>query len=307
VSIEKALASRQLPERDRRLLGEVAGIRKFAESAGLKPTRNYRSYVRWDGPAVVWVVSASERLELKRREFSFPIVGRMPYISWFSRKDADNYARSLEMDENLDVDIRGAPAYSTLGWFEDPILSTMFQEGAAFGESVGDLASIVIHESVHATHYLKGWGQWNESVAERVAGWLTPKFLAERFGADSPELTAYVDGERRSEAFAAKVAAVYQDLEQLYRSSVSDEEKRARKAEHFKALPPKWNNASLLYAKTYGADREERAAWESLFQKCGSDIHRFLGRVGRIDPDRDWSGLKPGESILPNLALITDC
>jgi predicted aminopeptidase len=313
MSLEKAIQSRKVSDREKRLIAEVPSIRAFATEHGLKPTRNFRSYVQWDGPAVVWVVSASERLQFKRKEFKFPVVGAMPYISWFDRRDADTFAQRLEHDENLDVEVRGAPAYSTLGWFDDPIVSTMFPEGAEFGDAVGDFASTVFHESVHATHYLKGWGQWNESIAERIAEWLTPRYLAHRFGAQSSELKAYLEGESRAKAYSSKLAEAYRDLDALYRSDLPPEAKQAKKMDRLarlmESLPSKrpLNNASLLQAKAYGLDQEERAAWESLYKKCGENVGKLLERVSRIDPKRDWAELSDGESILPNLALITDC
>ena len=81
-----------------------------------------------DRSAVVWVVSASDPLSFQPRTWTFPVVGSVPYLGWFNRDDARAFADELK-GQGYDVDLRGADAYSTLGWFEDPILSTMVGEG----------------------------------------------------------------------------------------------------------------------------------------------------------------------------------
>src|SRR5690606_14306604 len=105
----------------------------------------------------------------------------------------------------MDIDVRGARAYSTLGWFDDPILSSMISEGDA---ALGDLVNVVLHESVHATYYLSGQSPLNESIASFVADRLTESYLEETRGKNSPELATYLKGlragkERRRKLFDA--------------------------------------------------------------------------------------------------------
>src|SRR5690606_7987905 len=107
--------------------------------------------------SVVYVVTVSDALRLNPKVFSFPIAGSFTYIGWFSKEDAQDFGRDFER-QGYDVDVRGASAYSTLGWFRDPLLSSMIRE-------LPDLVNIVIHESVHATLYIKDQSYFNESLA----------------------------------------------------------------------------------------------------------------------------------------------
>src|ERR1700745_251643 len=102
------------------LLGKIADVKKFGTQFGLKPTPNYKEYVKLDRDAVVYVVTVCDPLEFKVKIFSFPIAGSFNYIGWFKKEDAVEFAKKFEQ-EGLDVDVRGAGAYSTLGWFKDPL------------------------------------------------------------------------------------------------------------------------------------------------------------------------------------------
>jgi predicted aminopeptidase len=106
------------------LLKKIPAIKAYGEKEGLRPTKNYRDYVNLDQNAVVYVVTVSDALAFKPKIFSFPIVGSFNYIGWFGLDDAKKFASTFEA-EGYDVDVRGASAYSTLGWFRDPLLSTM--------------------------------------------------------------------------------------------------------------------------------------------------------------------------------------
>src|SRR5664280_430428 len=172
--VEELLKDPQTPPRLRRLLSENGPIKEFAEKQGLKPTRNYREYVQMDRPVAVWVVIASEEFRFKAKEWSFPLVGSFNSLGWFASADADAYAAGVRK-EGWDVDVRGAAAYSTLGWFHDPILSTMIPEGDG---AMGALVNTVLHESLHATVYVNNQSYFNESLACVVADKLTPEYLS---------------------------------------------------------------------------------------------------------------------------------
>src|SRR4029078_3952588 len=135
-----------------------------------------------DRPAAVWVVSACEQLRFRSKEWHFPIVGSFPYLGWFDLEQAKAFADELRA-ESWDVDVRGAHAYSTLGWFRDAVLSTMIPEGK---EALGELVNVVLHESVHATVYIEGQAFFNESIASFIADRLTDHYLIQTRGNKSP-------------------------------------------------------------------------------------------------------------------------
>jgi predicted aminopeptidase len=266
----------------RELLAMVPEIKRFGEENSLRPTSNYRRYAELDRDAVVWVVTASEPLRFRSKTWWFPIVGRVPYLGWFDRDDAHQLADDLAA-EGWDSDVGAADAYSTLGWFDDPVLSTMIARG---DEALGGLVNVILHESVHATLYIDGQTRFNESLAEFCAGKLTVTFLDRRYGRGSKEKAAYLEMHR-----------AYQELDKLYASSRSAEDKLAEKARILHALRERThfrrpiNNATLAAFKNYNSGTPEL---ESLLQACGGSFSRYFGALRALK--------KKGSFTSPNQA-----
>ncbi|WP_437809124.1 aminopeptidase [Sorangium sp. So ce1078] len=284
-SLEDAVGDARRPWRTRALLREVPHIKRFGERHGLTPTGNYRTYVELDRPAAVWVVSACEPLRFRSKTWSFPIVGTVPYVGWFDLEDARAFAAPLKA-AGWDVDVRGAGAYSTLGWLEDPVLSTMISSG---DEALGELANVVLHESLHATLYVKGQTRLNESLASFVGDELTKVFLDERVGPFSAEKTAYMREQERREARVRALHEAYVRLNRLYASSAPNAEKRAEKAavlarleEEIGARRP-LNNAALVQFRVYNSGTSELRA---LLATCGGSWPKFLGALRRLENHR---------------------
>ncbi len=271
----------RVPKRVRDLLGQVDSIKRFGEENHLKPTKNYHRYVELDRSVVVWVVTASAPLKFQSKTWWFPIVGRVPYLGWFKAQDAHALADELR-GEGWDADVGGAEAYSTLGWFDDPILSTMLPEGS---RAIGGLVDVVLHESVHATLYIDEQTPFNESLANFVAGRLTTKYLREKYGEGSPEARAFEDAEERGKRRAAAMHTAYGKLEALYASALPREEKLAQKAKIMTALGAQihaarpLNNASLASFKHYNSGKPELVA---LLDACEGSFDRFLSSVSRL-------------------------
>ncbi|WP_437903755.1 aminopeptidase [Sorangium sp. So ce327] len=284
-SLEDAAFDARKPWRTRALLREVPHIKRFGERHGLTPTGNYRTYVELDRPAAVWVVSACEPLRFRSKTWSFPIVGTVPYMGWFDLKDAKAFAAPLKA-AGWDVDVRPAGAYSTLGWLEDPVLSTMISDG---DEALGDLANVVLHESLHATLYVKGQTRLNESLASFVGDELTKHYLDERVGPFSAEKTAYMREMERSEVRTRALHAAYVHLNRLYASPAPDAEKRAEKDAVLARLKADIgarrpiNNASLVQFRVYNSGTPELRA---LLATCGGSWPRFLGALRRLERHR---------------------
>jgi predicted aminopeptidase len=127
VPIAEALKDPTLSAEEKHKLELAQKTREFAEKdLHLKPTENYTSYVKLDRPYVTYVVSAAPKWELKHYQWSYPFVGKMPYKGYFSEADAKTEEADLKK-EDLDTYMRGVSAYSTLGWFKDPLLSSMLR------------------------------------------------------------------------------------------------------------------------------------------------------------------------------------
>ncbi len=277
-SIPEVVAGGEVPAEVGRLLLSVRAIKAYGQAQGLEPTRNYGRYADLHRPAAVWVVQACAPLSFDVRHWSFPVVGSIPYLGFFEERAARSYAASLS-PEGLDVDVRGAGAFSTLGWFRDPVLSTMLARGDA---ALGDLANTVLHESVHATLYVNDQSAFDESLASFVADRLTVRWLIAVLGSEAAETKGWIAAQARQRARLERLHRTYVALDSLYRSRATDAAKRAAKARILAAvqqdlgLARPLNNAALAGYETYDTGAP---AFERLLAACGGSWPRFLGAL----------------------------
>jgi len=142
----------------------ILGVREFArDQLGLSVGGSYSTLARVDDDQIVHVVTAAPWNRLEPYTWWFPIVGRVPYRGYFDRADAEALAEKLQ-GKGYDTYVRPSVAFSTLGWFDDPLLSNLLRH------EVTTLADIVIHELLHSTIYLAGQTPFNESFANFVGG-----------------------------------------------------------------------------------------------------------------------------------------
>ena len=281
--IDDVVRDRRTSPRLKALLGRVEEIKRFGEKQGLTPTSNYGTYAALDRPVAVWVVTAAEPLRFRNRTWSFPIVGSVPYLGFFDRDDARDLARDLR-GAGWDVDLRGASAYSTLGWFADPVLSTMIADG---DEALGELADVVLHESFHATLYVKGQSLFNESAADFVGDRLAAAYLDEGPGPASPEKMAFLAAQDGHAARGKTMRVAYVKLEALYAGTRPRAEKLAEKARILAELAREVHarrpitNATLGQFDTYDAGRDDLAV---LLAACGGSFPRFVGALRGLGP-----------------------
>ena len=209
-------------------LRTALNIRDFASRVlGLPANASYRRYVDLDRRHVVWSVVAAPELSLEPRHWCFPVAGCLSYRGYFSESAAEEYAESLK-SEGWDVTVAGVRAYSTLGWFDDPLLSSMVDLPEYF------LAGIVFHELAHQRRYVPGDTGFNESLAVVIERAGVDRWIEAAGRAELSERYR-IAAERRA-AFLALVRDLRVDLEALYASSRSDAEKRAAKAERIDRL-----------------------------------------------------------------------
>ena len=281
VAISDVVEQNLLDRRTRELLAHVPRIKAFAEANGLKHTNNYRRYVWLPRPAVVWVVTACDPLRFRPKTWSFPIVGSFVYTGWFDEREAHDVATALAR-EGWDTDVRPSGAYSTIGWFEDAVLSSMFDKGPG---GLGELADTVIHETLHASYFVKDQSTLNESVASFVGEHLAERYLAQTLGDDAPETKRLRDGLTRSHKRGLRMREAYATLDALYKSRATREEKLAEKARITTALRAELHlnrpitNATLIQYKTYGSGQTEL---EALLRACDGSFPRLLALLERV-------------------------
>jgi predicted aminopeptidase len=279
--IHEVLDDPSVPERTREVLALVDRAKTFGQAHGLTPTRSYEEYADLKRSAVVWVVSACQPLRFEVETWSFPIVGSVPYLGWFERRDAERHAARLRR-AGLDVNVRPARAYSTLGWFDDPVLSTMIRGGEG---ALADLVDVVLHESVHSTLYIESQSRFNESLASFVARELTRDFLRSQIGVEVA--AAYLEDQADVDRRRARMHEIYKQLDQLYRSPQSDATKRKKKAQWLAALRTELgfkrpiNNATLAQSRTYHAGV---VPFARVLARCGN-IKTMLAELKRVRAD----------------------
>lgn len=209
-------------------LARAEAIREFASvELALPDNGSYRSYVDVGKPYVTWNVVATPALSLEPKTWCFPIVGCVAYRGYFDEADARRYGDELVV-EDMDVTVVGARAYSTLGWFDDPILNTiLFDAEYRF-------AGTMFHELAHERVFVAGDSAFNESYAVAVEREGVRRWLAR---SSSPAMQKAYDQEQvRREQFLALVLATREKLEALYASSLDDAEKKRDKARLFDEL-----------------------------------------------------------------------
>jgi predicted aminopeptidase len=217
--IESLLASDAYDAEERAKLALVLEARDFAAtSIGLNAAGSYASLSRNDDAAVVHVVSAAERFRLRPYLWWFPVVGRVPYKGFFDLERAQRAAKRLE-DDGYDTYVRPAGGFSTLGWFDDPLLSSQLRFPRA------DLVNLVLHELLHSTSYTPGQAAFAESFATFVGYRGTIAFFAAR--GEHGEAAKVADEWHDTVAFSAFLATVTHRLEAAYARGVTLEE-RAR-------------------------------------------------------------------------------
>src|SRR4029079_16710796 len=141
--------------------------------------------------APVWFTSAADPVAFKPRKWCFPIVGCFAGLGWFDEQEAIEFKQELEA-QGYDAIVRPASAYSTGGWFPDPVLSTMLGGG---NDALPELADVILHESVHATVLVPDEPFFHESFASYIADALTDHWISVRFGPGSPEDLAWTVGQ----------------------------------------------------------------------------------------------------------------
>ena len=251
--IDEVVRDPDTPLRTATLLSEIPEIKQYGRSYGLKIRANYNTYSALGRPAAVWFVGAADPVAFTPRRWCFPIVGCFAGLGWFDEDDAVAAKLALEA-EGFDAIVRPAAAYSTGGWFPDPVLSTMLGGG---DDALPELANVILHESVHATVLVPDEPFFNESFASYIADALTDHWIALRFGPGSPEDLAWTLGQALHLPRVARLLAAYEALKVIYEGHETRDTKLAKKAAIIDELVldlrlrRRPNNASLTETRVY--------------------------------------------------------
>lgn len=271
-------------------LALAAHVRDFASrELALPDNGSYRAYARLDGEFPVWSVWVVPEFDLEPRQSCFPVAGCVPYRGYYTTRQAEEYAAPFRAAGD-DVLVSGVTAYSTLGYFDDPLTSAMLRLPDE------KLAGLIFHELAHQVVYVQDNATFNESFARAVEIEGTLRWLARENPAALPRHEA---GLARAEAFHAGVKAARAQLGAVYALPLSAADKRRRKAAIFQALrhehaqrkqsDPAWaaydgwfvgelNNASLAAVATYYDEVEH---FRAMLRAAGGDFGAFFRQVRR--------------------------
>jgi predicted aminopeptidase len=286
-SIANLLADPDQPDQLKLDLQRVLDIRKFAGDILYMPDNDsFRTYAELDRPYAVWNVVAAPAYSLATYEWCFPVAGCLPYRGYFDQSSADKFADSLR-ERGLDTFVYGVPSYSTLGWFDDPVLSSFvdYPDWA--------LAGLIFHELAHQMVYAENDGDFNEAFAsaveqEGVRRWL----LANRTEA---ERTIYQQHKNREDEFYSLISSTRQELLSCYdgRNNLTFEQRQACKesafdemGDNYAGLKQSWDgntvydrwfepglsNARFITSHTY---RYYIPAFDELLRQHQGDLSSF--------------------------------
>jgi predicted aminopeptidase len=296
--VEEVFADPATPPEIRHQLELVQRLREFASRELLLPdNRSYRTYADLERPFAVWDVFAAPELSLEPKHWCFIVAGCVSYRGYFARDKAEQFAASLKQ-KGYDIYVGGVPAYSTLGWFNDPLLNTFIHRSEA------ELAGLLFHELAHQKIYVSGDSAFNESFAtvielEGVKRWFQQS-------GNAKEAEAYRQKIQRREEFTALVLRHRAPLAKIYASNLSEAEKRAAKVRVFEELRndyaklktgwngypafDNWftqdlNNAHLVAIGLYS---QYVAAIQVLLAQHGGDLasfYREVEKLAQLPPD----------------------
>jgi predicted aminopeptidase len=297
--IIEVLQSPGLSRIERRRLETVLEVRKFAaDNLGLRVGGAYKTVTAVDQNAVVWVLIAAPRDSLSPYLWWFPIVGYVPYRGYFMRAQAEAEARAMER-EGYDTFVRPAIAFSSLGFFNDPVLSNLLELSRV------ELAGVLIHELFHRTFFLQSDVMFDESSANWIGNRGAVDFFTQTEGAGSPDALAARDIYASDMKFAAFLLQEEGRLLNLYQSGLPHDEMLKRrviafdeiKADYARLKPllsglerfdldqQQLNNAVLLNYLIYFHDFNRFAA---LYQMHQGDtrvtIHSII-KLAQGEPD----------------------
>lgn len=281
------------PGRDQKLRAHLAQsqrARTFAsQHLHLPDNQSYRLYADIGRPYVVWNVFVTPEFSLKPQDHCFPIAGCVAYRGYYSQSAARGEA-ALQRLQGMDVSIGGVEAYSTLGWFNDPILNSMM----GWGDE--RLATLIFHELAHQRVYVKDDTEFNESFATFVEQEGTRQWRA--FRSLPPE--SGIKAQQRDQ-FIQLILDTRTRLEKLYTLSLAPEQMRQRKAEVFEQLRVEyrqtrdrqwagnkrydaWINAPMNNARLlpFGLYDQWVPAFAALFRQAGGDWVKFYMRVEKL-------------------------
>lgn len=266
------------------LVALVADIRQFGrDRLDLTIGNNYTRLIQTDRSHVADVVSAAGELSFERKTWWFPVVGRVPYKGYYRPQGARRLAARLDR-RGWDVIVRPVGAFSTLGYFRDPLYSFMAEY------SVARMAELILHESAHATVWIASDAQFNEEFATLVGREGAAAYLSARFGAQSQRLRDYRARQADAAVFRRDILALRDRLEAEFAAAAGEDAARSAKERAYRDFQADFRDP--YYQQRYRSDayrvyaeREINNAFVDLFATYESELDLHYRVLTALDED----------------------
>lgn len=299
-SVDEMLQDPAVPDSLKQRLLLIGEVREWGvANLGLQETKNYTTVYDQKGQEILWIVTACKPYSLENKEWSFPFVGTVSYKGFFDEEKLLAEQEALKA-EGWDTYVRSVGAWSTLGWFRDPILSNMLFR------LEGDLINTILHELTHATVFVKDSLQFNENLATFIGHEGAIRYIKDAGGPDAASLKRYMERYQDRQLFSDHVLRGLGQLDSLYKSfppAATELQKEQLKQQlieqivgktselplhraeeweaYFRAQEP--NNAYFMSYERYRGSQEELDL--QLHERFGGDLKKFVtyykSRYGR--------------------------
>jgi len=293
--ISTVLKSKDLDPEVRRKLLLVLDVKKYAEDrVGLVRNNSYAVYRPLERETVTYNLTACPRLSLEPLSWDFPVVGKLPYLGFFKKQDADKKRDEL-LKKGNDVYVRKADAYSMLGIVADPLYTPMLKDRDY------DLANTVVHELAHGTIWAKGYPEFNENLALFIGNQGAENFCREKYGPDAEEVKYGIGSNQDDIVFQKYLTHFSGQIKELYaRKDLSDDQKLDLKKDLFARtkidfrdnwlpqmktgyyrgwLDRELNNATVASRLVYYHDI---SLYQKVYEKNGSDMIKTIDLIKSV-------------------------
>lgn len=228
--IDEVLLDNSVADSVKQKLILINEIKQFAvDSLGINPSENYSTFYDQTNQPKLQVITASLPFEFKAKEWTFPVLGAVPYKGFFNKIALRKEYLQLVSDD-YDIDVYSPSGWSTLGWFKDPVLSNMLKK------KEGELANLIIHELTHGTLYVKNDATFNENLANFIGDKGAEAFLKNRFGVTSSQYLYYLQDKIDNKIYTDYILSSSEKLKQLYASFTIDEGVEVKKKKKQKLI-----------------------------------------------------------------------
>lgn len=296
--IGKVIDDPATDQETRQFLERVLDIKGFAVENGLKEDKNYSSYKELDKDYLAVVISACPPYSFEPYMWNYPFLGKMPYKGFINEDGVQKEIDRLK-EKGLEVYAREVDAFSSLGYFKDPLYSFMKNY------SEYDLAELLLHEQTHATIFFKNQSQFNEEIATFSGETLGRKYIASRFGKESEIYKDIDTREKDSAAFRKLMLSLKTELEELFGKDIDKSRMAGLKkeiigkfqddvkenyhryfiTENYRGLATMTlNNAFISLFNTYNQDLH---LYQKLYEMEDESIAALIARLQTLKKEKD--------------------